>query len=471
MHKLLFLFMFFTIGSFSAEGKTKDFQAPERIKVSATVNLRRTSFYRGSSNISGYLNPGTELDVISVDASLKNGIGFQVEVVSGPRKGATGWVYYHHDPNRRVLELVDASGETFSPEANKTSPKTYSQVLARSLKSDYIGYLHPKTLWEKVASDQEHYTIDLLHYDGGRYVPILYKSESLGIPVEYTFYADSYDATFYRLPKMTQDVLKMRRVACLEKDIEAAEPEAGSEYQWIEGCQVLAKELTKASKEQLKLCLVNIKRSIIANTKDENGLVSRTKVFENLYRKLNPVEQRYAAMVYTAAGEAGVLTPPNEELEGIMKILDNRKAYATKRGYSQANVLDVALQPWQFSFYNREKKPEREAWRRVILKANPDEHPQIDDAIDAYISYQAGSSFDPAEEAEQIYHYHTNYVSPSWSIGKSKNEVKFKINGKELDGRVVRRGGSVQKHRFFKNIAWSFRNNAFRKAAMQESQP
>ena len=127
----------------------------------------------------------------------------------------------------------------------------------------------------------------------------------------------------------------------------------------------------------------------------------------------------------------------------IMKVLSNRARYGRDKGHADANELDAALQPWQFSMYNKNDPN----WKRTVKAGQGDS--QTKNAIKAYILYQNTQIAD-ASTMNRVYHYHTNYVNPNWK-DLSKRVVPV------LNGQRIKTTGTH--HLFFKDIAWSFANN------------
>lgn len=467
---------------------------PEQILVTKMTSLRSSSFFKLNQdgtelNLLAYLNEGTKGEIIGINTNLNHGVGIQVRISSGPQKGKVGWVYFHKAADRRNMQLmrdgkiVDIEkiyGESTQAEQNppqnsdRQTPlavveRYFNQVISQSngsvLKKSFSN------IWKEVAARPDLYSIDLESYDGGELVPINYTyKDGNGLVTNRRFYGRITDQALLSLPIDTQRTLQQRRDRC------GATPSPGTEtLHWIEGCSVLQGGVGTGDTELLKICLANMRATITKDTTDEQGRVSRILVFENLYRKLNPVEQRFAAMIFTAAGEAGSLTPPNEEMEAIMKVLDNRKKQANQKGAEDANVLDMALQSYQFSFYNQERNAANEPWRRLMLRANLFEHPHIERAINAYISYENGSDFQPTEQADKMTHYYSTildppsvmpYDAPDWS--KEQEEIKLSVNQQELNGYESKKYKRAIRHKFYSDIAWSYRKNRFRSAVENE---
>lgn len=232
----------------------------------------------------------------------------------------------------------------------------------------------------------------------------------------------------------------------------SAEPPARtpSPGEWKEGCDVLGKSRqTSEDKEKLKTCISSIQAAIISGNRNSDGSLDRRKVFNAMFSRLKPEEQRFAAMIFTAQGEVGGLANNGRyhEMIAVMKVLSNRVEMAKQRRWVQPfNELDIALFPSQFSMYNANET----IWKRVI---DPVNRTRFDNAIESFIRYPT-ATFRPPEEADKISHYHANYVSPSW---RTKPVVELEINGNAVNG-----NGRVR-HIFYRNVdgnvGWSARQS------------
>jgi hypothetical protein len=240
-------------------------------------------------------------------------------------------------------------------------------------------------------------------------------------------------------------------------------PRPGSEemsgLDWLPHCNVLSSPTFAASdKPQLERCLDSIKSTILGGRSLNS--ITRGELFSNMYRLLNPREQEYAAMVFTAIGEAGVLAPPIEEMVMVMHSVKNRARNATERNPGRhINELDIVLQDRQYSMYNAPDNRRDDQGARLLnnhLKSHVfvPHNRQSSNAIDAFMRYFETPFPD---EYNDIYHYHTVYVNPDWSRGRRQTDIV--LNGQ----RVGPVGGNARRgHQFFRNIAWTFRGNQFR---------
>jgi uncharacterized protein YraI len=222
------------------------------------------------------------------------------------------------------------------------------------------------------------------------------------------------------------------------EDCEGCDDEIVITEGWLPGCEILQRRNFRDSDQRhLQTCFSSIQNAVMA------GNPSRGNAFRRMYQRLNEAEQRFLAHTLTAMGEI----PPNfamEEMQIVMKVIDNRLDYARARSRSRnANALDVALQPWQFSMYNADIN----LWR-TNLQSGPNSRHRAN-AIRAYMGYQE-ARFTPPEQVDRVYHYHANYVSPNW---RNNNRIVRPL----VNGTGLRQSGT--RHIFYRDIAWSFRHN------------
>lgn len=234
---------------------------------------------------------------------------------------------------------------------------------------------------------------------------------------------------------------------------------------WKAGCGVLANEsqLTNVHQKELEKCILSIQHAIVQGARNRNGSLNRAAVFRNLYRKLNPSEQKFAAMIFTAQGEAQIITrgqPPQlQEMSSVMKVVENRMNASNRKGRT-FNQLDVVLDPMQFSMYNANDQ----SWRRVL---DPGRSESYSNAVGAYLQFLK-ADFQPKPDIDRVYHYHANYVLPNWESqrkiitpvvdGKKTRPAPSGYNERTRSGRrQIAKSFSRVRHIFYKDIAWSRR--------------
>ena len=207
-------------------------------------------------------------------------------------------------------------------------------------------------------------------------------------------------------------------------ELDASQELPTTQQDYLPGCQSLdvANSSRPRDLDELKRCIGSIQVKITKNARNSRGALLRGKVFRNLYTELNQKEQRFAALVFTAHGEAIPITtgdPPKlQEMSAVMKVVDNRMT-SSQNDNKTFNELDVVLDPFQFSMYNRNEN----VWRRAL---DPGRGQSLNKAVQAYIEYEA-ADFEPKPEVNRVYHYHANYVRPNWA--SNSRAVRLSVNG------------------------------------------
>lgn len=234
-------------------------------------------------------------------------------------------------------------------------------------------------------------------------------------------------------------------------DLTSDGPVAVSPGEWKPGCEALAQNPPKTEdKSKLMQCIRSIQNAIVAGNRDSNGNLNRKKVFDSMFSRLKPEEQKFAAKIFTVQGEVGWMGDHgrNHEMMAVMKVLENRVAMAKRRGWSDpVNELDIALHPVEFSMYNANDPN----WRKVL---DPVKRENFSNAIDSFLKMPT-AQFQPANIADKISHYHTNGVSPAW---RNSPRADLVINGNPVVG------AGRTKHIFYYNVdgnvGWSRRQSS-----------
>lgn len=476
--------------------------SPIEFEIIETTAVRDKPYFVEQQFLLGFVNPGDRVEVISISRNHQFGAAFQVRVLSGEHRGLEGWVFFHDQSSLRTMAQVDAEGnridvpglaedesrpsllqqvhgeinlaelpyylddgtEVIIPEQSRALSRQYAlpddhgHVLFNRYLDNIVEQFQPSSVEgihhrptetravERIMSESDiwngavegTFQLDIDNYDGGEFIPFVREyTDSFGIKTRTRYYARANPEALARMPEVLQEAL-VQRQSC---PIEAPRLPEYQDVEWLPHCEVLGVALGDQHFDQLGQCLDSIKSTLLSGL-DPNNL-SRNDVFPRMYELLNPKEQEYLAMTLTAIGEAGVLAPPLEEMVAIMKVLENRKNYAQERGFPTANELDAALQPWQFSMYNAGAHH----WSSGLNQTNSE--PQTINAIRSYILFQ-NTHYAEENTINQVYHYHTNYVSPDW---RDDN----KIVRPEINGTTLRQRGT--RHIFYRNIAWSFRHN------------
>ena len=210
----------------------------------------------------------------------------------------------------------------------------------------------------------------------------------------------------------------------------------------MDQCKILSEDIGKESFSKLAVCLGAIKNKVISGNKNTNGSLNREKVFKAMYTNLTPAEQRFAALIFTAYGETRGISPVEENMAGVMKVIENRTRNVKQRtGRNDVNELDIALAPWQFSTFNAHDPNWRKAINSPIMDISNSK------AIDAFIELR-GKSFMPMPGAEEIYHFHTQAMGrPNWA--RNEPIIPFRVDGARLDT-------NSSGHQFYSGIAFPY---------------
>ncbi len=206
----------------------------------------------------------------------------------------------------------------------------------------------------------------------------------------------------------------------------------------------------------LFLCLQDIKDRIVKKSLDENKSLDREKFLKALY-SLSPKERDFIALTFTAQGESGIITPPLGEMMIIMKALENRRnnannKIAKKNEKANIELLDVALQPFQFSMYNEKDS----GWKTVLLSGKSNIKNEKN-AIDAFLKMK-----DPNTKIlpSNITHYVANYLynkskkkgEKRWYLKEKKTKVKVFIDN-DKKGTDLKGKNGVE-HFFYSDMNW-----------------
>ena len=447
-----------------------DFQKLDRITLSGDINLRTSPYFRGNYNKIGNIPSGSRAKVIAYDTNKRFGVGVKVEILSGPKKGKTGWLYYPRNKKKRTFDFQDIYGKKvevpndffgFFKQAKKYRKKieqaTHIKTKANTPVALEYNREKGKFYWKKIA--QGTYEIDVANYSGGPFVPVKVreKTPSGEVVEKRIFLKRDYSELLNSLSGVS-DSGSLDRNDCGPQDSHApltsirprARPQRTfdtDKMDFVNGCQILTKKPLQDSDEMsLSVCLDNLLKRAREGNMTEGGALKRAPLFKSLFTRFNPLEKRFLAMAITAQGEAGILSHKGpQEMMSIMKVVDNRLKVAQKQENDpRLNELDIVLQDMQFSMYNANKNDWRNAFKR-----KPG-HKYYKRALRAFISYQT-AKIQPYPKSEDITFFHTNYVQPPWSRGA--NETQWTFNGNIPNGAMLRYQGVRKhiKHKFFTN--------------------
>lgn len=218
-------------------------------------------------------------------------------------------------------------------------------------------------------------------------------------------------------------------------------------------CDNLKDEPENIKEEFLYQCFVELRKKI-----NKESSMDYEKTIRELF-KLNPYEQEFMSAVLTGYGEGR--SESEEEIAMIFKTLENRKKYAIAKDCKNANILDMALQPYQFSMWRKDDPN----WPKAISLENEEfsEKKDFKRMIKIFINYREGKyKFEPLKTANRVYHYRMKNMDkepdtpPDW--GPSKIALlNLKVNKKNIG-----KDYSTSEHYFFKKVAWSFKFHPLR---------
>ncbi len=182
------------------------------------------------------------------------------------------------------------------------------------------------------------------------------------------------------------------------------------------GCQALGVEggPTRAHREQLKECLQSIKQAVAKVSRNNAQGLDRTKWMCHVMSLLNPLEQEFAGMIFTAGIEAGKVAtnshtsePGWQETMFVQKVIQNRTRQLQKDKGRQYNALDVALSHMQFSMYN---KNEFHKWRDHLEPKSNQGKAEFDKAIEGFIALnERPEMLQPRPQVDRMDSYFSPY--------------------------------------------------------------
>lgn len=312
-----------------------------------------------------------------------------------------------------------------------------------------LSQMHPSSVdwvWYKIKNGA--YKIDMKNDDGGVYMPVITdKKKVIYILRDYSkmIHVPNFGIlTSESCSKCSDAKLKTYPQILTEENI----------------CNMLKHDPMKYKASILRLCLKQIKNKIAKN----NYPLTQEKTIKNLY-KLPKYQQDFAAAIFTGYGEGR--GESNKELALIFKTIANRIEYAKDEGCKKVNALDIALQRFQFSMWNKNDPN----WSKAVSVKNEEssEIKQQDRIINVFINFKNNKyKFTPKEIANKIYHYRTKSMptAPSW--GETTDAEKIvKVNGSNLGASNTKAGNA---HYFFKSVPWSFKYHPLRSKAKGEDE-
>lgn len=294
--------------------------------------------------------------------------------------------------------------------------------------------------WTWIKIQDGIYEIDIENDDGGVYMPVI----------------TDENKTIYIL----RDYSKMLEISNFNLMKQIPYPMCSSvtdkSYPEVltakKACETLNQKTSSYKPSILKICLKDIKTKIAKDNKP----FTQENTLKNLY-KLPKYQQDFAAAVFTGYGEGR--GESDEEVALIYKTIANRIEYAKKKGCSKANALDVALQKYQFSMWNKNDPN----WSKAISSKSEEhsEEKQQDRMIDIFINFKNNRyKFTPKEVVNKIYHYRTKSIKtiPDWGKTSSAQKV-LKVGKSNLGAGNLK---ATNAHYFFKSVPWSFKYHPLR---------
>lgn len=426
---------------------------PESIEITSTTSLAAQPIFGREQYHLGQLSRGSRAEIISVNTNHREGVSLQVRVSEGPERGKLGWVYLPVASNKRSFSVLGKDADKINIAESHQELKSAFNDFRKSVQDsttpgifskspELVNIKNDSEVWEDFLQGN----LKLEGPDEDSNIFTFSQTEhQQGIETVRKYAAPIGPKQVAAIPNAMAVVSQVDLDCEEESPVNAA---VGGKLNWLEGCEVLGGSVSSKSRNKLEKCYNSIRSTLSGGKKLKSG--DRNKVFPLFYSKLNPVEQEFLASVVTSVGEAGNLAPPPEEMVGILMVLKNRKEYAQEKGFHSANMLDAALQSYQFSMYNKGAHHWADA-----LNNGPNDV-RVDNAISAFVKFK---NIDLSKNTayKKVYHYHTNYVSPAWK--SAKKIVPLILNGVSLK----QANSKGPRHIFYRDIAWSFSHNPWSK--------
>ena len=253
------------------------------------------------------------------------------------------------------------------------------------------------------------------------------------------------------------------------------DPNADNE---TEGCEVLRNGAEEnegiLSEESLTQCLSNLREKIFAGMPRDlqNTTANRDRVFKRMVNLPNE-EQEFLGAIFTVKGEANDSNP----IEGamVLKVLSNRRNNANAledqikaceesggsiieiqecnakvNAEGKYNLLDIAIDPMQFSMYNT---PELEGnWNTTLGPSVPEEN--FGNSIRSFLFYSkmeevnisgGGSNTD----IDQVYHYNT---TSQYNAAGQQNPWNSRTPALDISVEVDGETFRTSSHKFYYNV-------------------
>lgn len=431
------------------------------------INARSTAdFTAGARNIVAVLKSGTRGEILEVRNYASGNSGLKIKVMGGPgaQEGKQYWIHYNpKQPWVRLLPKEDA------PAAEKPVPlnqathliTTRDQIAVRVEPrdgADLQGYL------EK----QHHYEIDRASDRGGPWIPVFFFDSSGRKQrgwVRRDLDSDSAQAVVQLVQLANQETSRLVRPA--QEPCEDVTPPARAPAERggmsIEGVGV---KMGGIRARILALLTAEEKKALTdwlnaGKARPEDGVLNaiRGKVFRGLY-SLSLEERDFVGAIWTAFAEArgsrGRDTTEDPrgraEMISVMQVLENRKRAAGARAES---LLDVALQPAQFSAYNL-RDPNG---YRALLGPEFGSRAAHDRSYQAYLDWVGGAENEGNLKDPKLAHYYASAMKtpPAWRHQGVRVE-RLRILVPPPPPPPPGQWAEVTSHLFYRGVPWTYRN-------------
>ena len=264
---------------------------------------------------------------------------------------------------------------------------------------------------------------------------------------------------------------------CPKIDTSSEVPAQSFPSRWNKGCEVLAKSpLDESDIDQLYgTCLASLKEKILdglitGNLTESKFADHQQQIYRNMLdrEKLNPEEQRFISMVFTAFGETrgyigGISVQDNVSkqkirYQNVMKVIDNRSNYCGVDKRDDFTEMNICLLKFQFECY---QPGNPNAVKMLNYEKSQRRSDSMKNAVAAYVEYDQKRKLDPDYPIRRnIYHFvaksYCEYVK-----GKNKktwftDERNGPIEGIDDDHHLFFAGRDL--HPVNHNMTWAYPN-------------
>lgn len=214
------------------------------------------------------------------------------------------------------------------------------------------------------------------------------------------------------------------------------------------GCEALADGVNSSDRNSLKQCM----SSILSYVNQGNN---RCEQLQRMF-SLKEAEQDFAALLMATKGEApGGLPGGSADHLMIMKSLQNRREAVKRIGWvTPLSIMDIAMQPLQYSMFNDWNKDGRFDAPAFLNDRG------YDKLVDSFISYQT-ADWQPPGDIDMITHYYSppamrpRNSAPWWIRSPHRKSTareitsSIRVNGQPV---VNSSNSSSGYHRFYRGV-------------------